>query len=172
MGKGARGSPSRGEMFPVSGKMSDMLPLAEAAGLAEEVRRLFDDLDQQHESAARGLAGEYAPPMDVIERHDRVEIVLDVAGVTAEDLRILFKNGTLIIAGCKWPVAPPSTHDSHAAAFHLVERGFGRFVRVAQIAAAIDVTACRATLRQGELVLTLPKLNGGREVLIPIEKAV
>ncbi len=153
--------------------MLGMLPLSEAAGLADEVRRLFEELDLQHESTARGLAGEYAPPMDVIERHDRVDIVLDVAGVSADDLRILFKNGTLIIAGCKWPTAPPASAPArHAAAFHLVERGFGRFVRVAQIAAAIDVTACRATLRHGELVLTLPKLNGGREVLIPVEKVL
>lgn len=154
-----------------------MLSFPEAAGLADEVRRLFEELDHQHEPAARGLAGVYAPPMDVIERQDRVEIMLDVAGVTADDLRILFKNGTLVIAGCKWPSGPSLGASSaatggHGPAYHLVERGFGRFVRVAQIAAAVDVSACRATLRQGELLLTLPKANGGRETLIPVEKVL
>lgn len=146
-----------------------MLPFPEAAGLADEVRRLFEELDHQQEAATRGLAGVYAPPMDVIERRDRIDIVVDVSGVTADNVRVLFKDGTLVIAGCKWPAAPPA---AGTTAFHLVERGFGRFARAVQISASVDVAGCRATLKQGELTLTLPKVNGGRETLIPVEKVL
>jgi HSP20 family protein len=146
-----------------------MLPFPEAAGLADEVRRLFEDLDQQQDPSTRGLAGVYAPPMDVIERHDRIDIVVDAAGVTADNVRVLFKDGTLVIAGCKWPAVHPGGRHT---AYHLVERGFGRFARAVHITAAVDVAACRATMRQGELTLSLPKINGGRETIIPVEKVL
>lgn len=146
-----------------------MFPFPEAAGLAEEVRRLFEELDRQHQATQRGLAGICTPSMDVIERQDRIDILMDVPGVEADDLRVLFKDGTLVIAGCKWPAGSAA---SHGSAYHLVERNFGRFVRVAQLSAAVDVAACRATLHRGELQLSLPKLNGGRETLIPVEKVL
>lgn len=149
--------------------MAGMLPFPEATGLTDEVRRLFEELDRQQDAAARGLAGVYAPPMDVIERHDRIDIVVDVAGVTADNVRVLFKDGTLVIAGCKWPLGSPGAGNP---AFHLVERGFGRFARAVHVSAAVDVSACRATLRQGELTLSLPKVNGGRETMIPVEKVL
>lgn len=146
-----------------------MIPFPEAAGLTDEVRRLFEELDHRQDEMTRGLAGVYAPPMDVIERQDRIDILVDVAGVTADNLRVLFKDGTLVIAGCKWPMSPP--HEG-SPAFHLLERGFGRFARAVHVSAAVDVSACRATLRQGELTLSLPKVNGGRETLIPVEKVL
>ena len=47
-----------------------------------------------------------------------------------------------------------------------------RFARAVHITAAVDVAACRATMRQGELTLSLPKINGGRETIIPVEKVL
>ena len=79
-----------------------MLSFPEAAELADEVRRLFEDLQQAHDAAPGGL---HAPPMDVVEREEFLEVVLDLAGVSPEDVRVLFKNNTLVIAGCKWPAA-------------------------------------------------------------------
>jgi HSP20 family protein len=146
-----------------------MLSFPEAGGMAEEVRLLFEELERQHDAAMRGHGGVYAPPMDVLERQERVEIVMDLAGVEPENIRILFKDGSLVVVGCKWPSSNPP---SGTTAFHLVERGFGRFARAVRIAAALDFSDCRATLRQGELRLVIPKLNGGRELRIPVEKAV
>lgn len=146
-----------------------MLSFPEAAELADEVRRLFQDLQHGHDADARGLAGIHAPLMDVIEREDQLEIVVDLAGVTADDVRVLFKNGTLLVAGCKWPagVAPAG-----ATAFHLVERGFGRFARAVRVAASLDLPRARATMTEGELRITLPKVNAGQECVIPVENVL
>jgi HSP20 family protein len=146
--------------------MGAMLSFPEAAGLADEVRRLFEELDRLPDLAGHGVAGACSPPMDVIERQDRVEIVMDLAGVPSDHIRVLFKDGTLVIAGCK---GPSGGSPDGPTAYHLVERGFGRFVRAIRIAAALDLTDCRAELRQGELRLVVPKLNGGCELQIPVE---
>jgi HSP20 family protein len=143
-----------------------MLSFPEAAELADEVRRLFEDLQQAHDAAPGGL---YAPPMDVVERDDAIEVVLELAGVSPDDVRVLFKNNTLVIAGCKWPGAGPS---ARATAFHLVERSFGRFARAVRVTATLDLAAARATMHEGELRVRLPRLNSGQEFVIPIEKVV
>lgn len=143
-----------------------MLSFPEAADLADEVRRLFEDLDHAHDAAPGGL---YAPPMDVVEREDGLEIVLDLAGVAPEDVRVLFKANTLLIAGCKWPAGPTPARPT---AFHLVERSFGRFARAVRVNATLDLTSARATMTEGELRVLLPKLNSGQEFVIPIEKVV
>lgn len=143
-----------------------MLSFPEAAELADEVRRLFEDLQQTHDAAPGGL---YAPPMDVVEREESIEVVMDLAGVSADDVRVLFKNNTLVIAGCKWPAAGPV---ARATAFHLVERSFGRFARAVRVTATLDLTKARATMNEGELRVLLPRLNSGQEFVIPIEKVV
>jgi HSP20 family protein len=144
-----------------------MLSFPEAAELADEVRRLFEDLQHAHDAAPGG--GLHAPPMDVVEREDSLEVVLDLAGVAAEDIRVLFKNNTLVIAGCKWPVAGPT---ARATAFHLVERSFGRFARAVRVSATLDLTTARATMTEGELRVRLPRLNSGQEFVIPIERVL
>lgn len=146
-----------------------MLSFPEAAELADEVRRLFEDLHHGHDAHSRGLAGIYAPPMDVIERDDSLDVVLDLAGVAPEDVRVLFKNGMLVVAGCKWPGGPPP---AGATAFHLVERGFGRFARAVRITATLDLAQLRATMVEGELRVRLPKFNAGQELVIPVEKGL
>ncbi len=143
-----------------------MLSFPEAAELADEVRRLFDELPHAHDAAPGGL---YAPPMDVVEREDALEIVMDLAGVASEDVRVLFKANTLVIAGCKWPPAGPP---SRATAFHLVERSFGRFARAVRVTATLDLANARATMTEGELRVQLPKLEGGQGFVIPIEKVL
>ncbi len=143
-----------------------MLSFPEAAELADEVRRLFEDLPHAHDAAPGGL---YAPPMDVVERDDSLEIVMDLAGVAPEDVRVLFKANTLLIAGCKWPAAGAPARPT---AFHLVERSFGRFARAVRVATTLDLARARATMSEGELRVQLPKLNGGQEFVIPIEKVI
>ncbi len=143
-----------------------MLSFPEAAELADEVRRLFEELHQAHDAAPGGL---YAPPMDVVEREDAIEVVLDLAGVAPDDVRVLFKNGTLVIAGCKWPAGAAA---ARATSYHLVERSFGRFARAVRISATLDLMGARATMSEGELRVRLPRLNSGQEFVIPIEKVL
>lgn len=146
-----------------------MLPFPEVSELADEVRRLFDDVEQTHTVGWRSSAGAYTPPLDVIEREDAIEIYLDLAGVALEDVRVLFKAGTLVVCGCK---RPPEGSQPAATAFHLVERAYGRFARAVRIPTALDVRRSRATLVAGEVRIVIPKLEErrGQEFVIRVEK--
>jgi HSP20 family protein len=142
------------------------IPTAEAPEIAADVRELFEDLASQLRHEHRAYSGECHPALDVLETDEAVEILVDVAGVPAEAIRVLFRSSVVIIAGEK---APPPGDQSHA--FHLVEREFGRFARGVRLNGCYDVTHARASLRDGELSILVPKRveRRGQAHRIPIE---
>jgi HSP20 family protein len=142
------------------------IPTAEAPEIAADVRELFEDLASQLRHEHRAYSGECHPALDVLETDEAVEILVDVAGVPAEAIRVLFRSGVVIIAGEK---APPPGDQSHA--FHLVEREFGRFARGVRLNGCYDVAHARASLRDGELSILVPKRveRRGQAHRIPVE---
>jgi HSP20 family protein len=135
-----------------------LIPPDEATDLADDIRELFDDLARSLDQGLRAHSGECHPSLDVLETDRTVEVSVDVSGVPAAAIRVLFRAGVLLIAGEKAPT-PPGAEQT----FHLVEREFGRFARAVRIEGAFDVPKARATLRDGELTVVLPKRDERRE---------
>jgi HSP20 family protein len=132
--------------------------------MGEDMRRLVDLVEAEGHG---GSTGEFAPPIDVIEHAEAVEITTDLPGLTRDQVQLTFARGVLLIAGFKKPAVCP-----HAdAAFHVAERAFGRFGRAIRISGAVDVGRARATFQQGELRVVLPRIaeRRGAEIRIPIE---
>lgn len=134
-----------------------LLPTGESKDLATDIQELFDDLARTLPREQRAFSGECRPPLDVFETDLAVEVTLDLSGVPAGAVRVLVRGDVLIVAGEK---APP--HGAPEQSFHLVERDFGRFARVVRLSGAFDIPAARATLRHGELQVTLPKRDDRR----------
>lgn len=134
-----------------------LIPSAESTELADDIRALFEELSRSLAHGQRAYSGECHPSLDVLETDNAIEIIVDISGVAAHALRILFRSGVLIIAGEKAP-APPGD----AQTFHLVEREFGRFARAVRLNGAFDIQRSRATLRDGELTIVFPKLDDRR----------
>jgi HSP20 family protein len=130
---------------------------------AELVRRFLSFFDDQGGASP----GECAPPIDVLERADRVEITADLPGVAPSSLRVVFASSTVIIAGRKAPRLC-----ERSVAFHLAERTFGRFARAIALTGAVDVGRATASLSAGELRIVLPRIEERRGRDIPIEVTV
>ena len=144
-----------------------VLLTAELGDLADDVRRLFQELSRGG-PARPTTAGDCQPPLDVLETDDAVRILMDLPGVAATALKVLLKGEVVLIAGEKWADAPGVGAGGH----HLVERGSGRFARAVRVAGAFDGAAVTATLADGELCVTLPKLadRRGRGREIPVTR--
>lgn len=134
--------------------------------LAEDVQRLFDELERTRAETCRG---ECTPALDVVETADAFEVVVDLPGVAADSVRVLVKTGTVVVVGEKDPPASPSD-----ARFHMVERSFGRFARAVRLAGAVDAARSRARLSGGELRIVMPKVTErrGQGVRVEIETDV
>ena len=142
-------------------------PLVEVGDLPDDVRQIFEALASSLRPDQRALSGECRPPIDVLETDDAVKVVMDLCGVSATAVRVLFRADMLLVAGEKAP-APPTGADT----FHQVEREFGRFARGVRLDGAFDVQRSRASLRRGELTIVLPKLVERRGQAHPIAIAV
>ena len=142
------------------------LPTGESRELVDDLRQVFADLATTLGPEQRAYSGEYHPALDVVETSAAVEIVVDVAGVPAAAVRVLFRGDVLIVAGEK---APPSM--TSEPNFHLLERGFGRFARAVRLSGAFEIGQARARLTGGELTIVLPKRDDRRGLVqkIPIE---
>jgi HSP20 family protein len=143
-----------------------MLQFPDLGDLADEVRRVFDELERGPEPCRPG-ATVFTPALDVVERPEAIDIYVDLPGVVSTDVRVIFKRGTLGVAGNKRPPEPASGRTR----FLLVERGCGRFARAVRITGPVDVQRARAAFRDGELHVSLPRLEErrGREFVIPVE---
>lgn len=133
--------------------------------MGEELQRLLDALDGQ--TKASGPPGECNPAVDVIESPTQIEVIIDLPGLTRDEVQVVFARGSLLVAGIKRPSVCSHTD----AAFHLAERAFGRFARVIRIAGAVDAGHARATLAAGELRIIVPRIaeRRGREIRLEIE---
>jgi HSP20 family protein len=142
------------------------LPTGESRELVDDLRQVFADLAATLSPDQRAFSGEYHPALDVVETSSAVEIVVDIAGVPAEAIRVLFRSDVLIVAGEKAP--PPTTSEPN---FHLLERGFGRFARAVRLSGAFEIAQAYARLSSGELTIILPKRldRRGQVLKIPVE---
>ena len=141
------------------------IPAVDSSELADDLRELFDELARSLAQGQRAYSGEYRPALDVRETDAAIEVIVDVAGVPAAAVRVLFRAGVLLIAGEK---AQPAA--SAGQSFHLVEREFGRFARAVRLTGAFDLQRSRAEVRQGELTVFLPKIvdRRGQAHRIPV----
>ena len=128
---------------------------SEIGEFADEVRRVFLELGRVF--GAESLAGECSPAVDVYETDDSVDITVDLPGVDQTTVRIVCKGDSVLIAGEK-----AARRARSESSFHLVERGYGRFARVVRLARGCDTSKARATLANGELHISLPKVNERR----------
>jgi HSP20 family protein len=137
----------------------------ERRDLPADLRTLLDVIWSDGAGQASTPA-ECTPPVDVRETEAGVEFVMDVPGVPASAIQIIYSRNVLIIAGEKLP--GPREHAE--AAFHLAERGFGRFARAVRLEGAYDAGRAAASLVAGELRIQLPRIDDrrGREIRIPI----
>ena len=142
-----------------------LFPPGETGELGDDIRELFEELTRSLGSEPNAYPGQCRPLVDVFETDSAVELVVDTCGVSSNALRVLFRNGVIIVAGEKAPV--PTVPE---ASYHLVERDFGRFARAVRLTGAFDVARASATLRSGELTVVLPKLleRRGRAHRVPV----
>ena len=137
---------------------------SEIGDFADDVRRVFEELGRTF--GAESLAGECSPAIDVFETDDSVELAVDLPGVEPAAVRVLMKADAVLVAGEK--TARRGGRDS---TFHLIERGFGRFARAVRLDRPCDAERAHATLVNGELRVSIPKIpdRRGRTIAIAIK---
>jgi HSP20 family protein len=96
----------------------------------------------------------FAPPADLVEDEEGITVYMDVPGVRPEDLEIELENDVLVVRGAR---PYPYRGDGATGVVRRTERGFGRFERSLRVPQGLDPNAVQASLRDGVLMLRIPK---------------
>jgi len=132
--------------------MSRDFPLPGGA-LGVRLRRLLDSLERPE---AGGGEGGWAPAVDIVETPEAVVIVAELAGVSRAETRVIVDGQVVRIYGRREP-----TVLAGAARFHRMEIETGEFVRSFRVTVPFDADQIMATMSDGLLKITLPKLARG-----------
>lgn len=128
-------------------------PFRELATLQERMNRIFDDT---FSSASRreddGLSATWTPPVDVLEKKDRIVLTAELPGFSEDQVQLRFEDGVLTLEGER-----RFEKEVDEARYHCVERSYGRFSRSFRLPANVDEEGISATFVNGLLVVELPK---------------
>ena len=94
----------------------------------------------------------WAPALDISEREDAYLVTVELPGVKARDVEIMFEDGLLTIQGERHPVGDPA-----AGKVHRAERRYGAFRRLITLPRHVQADAIEATAHDGVLQILVPK---------------
>ncbi len=156
------------EQVPVKRDEAEHLP-ATAAGagsllqLHREMDRLFDNVFAAFGvPAVPGYSGlpdsgldVMSPQVDVSGDDKQYEVVVDVPGLSADDISVEVHGDTLTISGSK-----EDKNESKDKHFYRVERRYGAFRRTLSLPDDARADDIRASLKDGVLRLEIPRVEG------------
>jgi len=131
--------------------------------LQTRMDRIFNDYGMSRPFPAAWIAAENMPKTNLYDLGDNFEVVAEVPGFAKENLNIKIQGNYLEISG---------THEADAPegyAVHRVERGNTSFNRSFTLPSDVDSEKVEAKLRNGLLVLTLPKAEAAKPKQISIK---
>ena len=134
-----------------------VLERIELERLRERVGRLFAALSEVAGDVPETAPGAWMPPVDVCETAGAVVVRVELPGLSADEIEVVLAAGALRVTGAKKSRAP------RGRVTHLCsERAYGKFCRTVPLRRPVRTRGAQATLRDGLLTVTLPKLADRR----------
>ena len=144
-------------------RISDINRMFDTMGMLRgRLDDLYNELDRPSSWAGNWLAGGNFPRTNLYDRGDKFELIAEVPGLAKEDLNVKIQGNYLEISG-KREVKAPEEYRVHRA-----ERGSASFTRSLTLPADVDSGKVDATLKDGILVLVLPKSEAAKPRQISI----
>ncbi len=126
--------------------------------LQRNVERLLRNLVYQRHHATHFSEPEWAPAVDLVVAEHSARVIVELAGVPREHVRVRLQGRVLEIAGRREP-----PHEPGGAHYHLAEILFGDFRRSVELPWEADPDHVEAQYRDGMLEIHLvPAKTAGR----------
>lgn len=137
----------------------------EVARIQSEINRLFELLARLREGEIPTGDGDFTPPADVVVSPGELRVEIELPGVDPGEVELHAASGQLVVRGLRAPSA--SRLEPGASLLH-DERGLGRFERAIPLTVAVNPHKARATLCEGVLSVSLPRVPNRRGAPVPI----
>ena len=118
--------------------------------LRREIDRLFDDTFGGEATTRRS----WMPAVDVRETDGEYTFELELPGIAPEHVELTADHGVLTVRGEK---GQQTRKEGEEGRWHVVERGYGSFVRAFQLPQRVDEERIEAQFAHGVLTVRVPK---------------
>jgi len=137
--------------------------------LRDRVGRLYAALQEATEAENPLASGAWAPPVDLCETPEAIDLRVELPGVSADQIKIGLCNTKLRI----WGEKKRRPTRRRIISYLCSERSYGKFNRVVPLRWTINVRDAHAELQNGVLIIRLPKLDDrrGGEVMVTVKDA-
>jgi len=133
--------------------------------LQREVQRLFHDLVYHRHPASHFGEPTWSPPADLVVNEASARVIVELAGVPREDVRVRLRGNVLEITGRREP-----PHRPRGAHYHRAEIYFGEFRRVIELPWSADEDKVDAKFREGMLEIQLVPAPLPQRADIPVQQ--
>jgi HSP20 family molecular chaperone IbpA len=106
-----------------------------------------------------------SPATDILEREDGFYVYMDIPGVRREDLKLDINENELVVTGRALQGA------TEKETFLEVQFGPGEYVRSVSLSDLVDRENIKASLKDGVLMIHLPRMEKASPRRIPIQTA-
>jgi HSP20 family protein len=127
-------------------------PLREFSTLQNEMNRLFNTVFDAPSPGNSGTLRRWMPAMDLVETADHFVLRADLPGLSEDDVKIEFEDGTLTVSGER-----KVENEAKGEGYYRAERAFGSFSRSLTLPQGIDPEAVTASFDRGVLEVSIPK---------------
>ena len=128
------------------------------------VRKMTDEVDQlfarfvsrpgaakSGEGGEGGVAGKWMPPVEVLQRGDRLLICVDLPGISRDSVDVEIQRDRIVVEGERKEEAQATD----APGFRRSERSYGPFHRTVPLPEGVDPDSAQAAMRDGVLEISL-----------------
>ncbi|MBN2345516.1 MAG: Hsp20/alpha crystallin family protein [Candidatus Aminicenantes bacterium] len=144
-------------------RLTKWQPYSDLVNIYDRLNRFFGDelFDESSKSAISPSV--WRPMTDIFESKDAYVFKVELPGFRREDIKVEFTGETLTLRGERKQEEETKNENCHR-----LERSYGFFERSFTIPKNIDAKKINAELKDGVLVLTVPKLEEAKTKAIPI----
>lgn len=125
----------------------------------QQVERLLDEGRGGISPLAASGGYVWAPLADVLETPQAFIAQVELPGIRPEQVLVEIVDGDLVVRGER-PFERAQDREEPEPAYHLMERAHGTFARRFPLPAGVNGEEVSATLSDGLLVITVPKISG------------
>ncbi|MBZ9714225.1 MULTISPECIES: Hsp20/alpha crystallin family protein [Deinococcus] len=104
----------------------------------------------------------FAPPVDVHEDEQGLELVLDLPGIRPDALQIEAENQTLTVQATR------AYDRKEGRTAHRVERAYGTLARTFSVPAKYDLTKVEADFEHGTLTIRVPRSEAAQKRTVQV----
>ena len=130
-------------------------------GLHRQMNELFDDFFEGFGSSRlMGLRGPeerwatLSPSVEVADAGDEIQVVVELPGMSEQDIYISLDPNMLTIKGEK-----KQEHEETKKDYYFTECSYGQFQRNRPLPDDVDESSVKATFKKGVLKVSLPKVE-------------